>query len=235
MGMRSRQESTQKILKSMVPNTNIDYHYNSNFMPDTGTLEYLRLPAESENVRIESGVREKDEISVYYDPMIAKVVVRGKDRAEAIKLLDRTLKQFLVVGVRTNIPLLRKIIQQDQFKDGTMDTGFISDNRSILFGQDASSMEAIAIGCVLQILLCQSENCSLGPWILQDGASNFIPRRIPLSIQADQPYDCEVILRPGMKFKVNIVRRTWDSCNLILDLFIESNQYGPYTEHEYCW
>lgn len=206
MGMRSRRGSTQKILKSMVTNTNIDYRYNSNFMPDTGILEYLRLPAESENVRIESGVRENDEISVYYDPMIAKVVVKGKDRAEAIKLLDRTLKQFLVVGVRTNIPLLRKIIQQDQFKDGTMDTGFINDNRSILFGQDASSMEAIAIGCVLQILLCQSENCSLGPWILQDGASNFIPRRIPLSIQADQLYDCEVILRPGMKFQVNIVR-----------------------------
>lgn len=182
-------------------------------MPDTGVLEYLRLPPEHDNVRVESGVREKDAISVYYDPMIAKVIVRGKDRAEAIELLDRTLQQFLVVGVRTNIPLIRRIIQQAQFKNGTLDTGFINDNRSVLFGQAAPGPEAIAIGCLLEVLRHQGgDSSSRGPWAISEGASDFVQRRIPLSVKADKLYECEVCLEPKMGLRVNIVSHTLLDC-----------------------
>ena len=70
--------------------------YND-FLPSTGRLNFLRTPEPSATLRIESGVREGDEISIFYDPMIAKVVVHSPEggRDEAMKLLDSTLSSFL--------------------------------------------------------------------------------------------------------------------------------------------
>lgn len=65
---------------------------DQNFLPGAGTLEYLRTPLENVNVRVETGVRQGDQISVYYDPMIAKLVVWGSDRNEALlKFMDNLI------------------------------------------------------------------------------------------------------------------------------------------------
>lgn len=100
--------------------------YN-NFMPDTGKLLYFKYPAnESNRLRIETGVQAGDEISIHYDPMIAKVVVKGRDRYEAIKRLDLALSQIHIVGVETNVPFLQRILRVDDFTEQKIDTKFIT-------------------------------------------------------------------------------------------------------------
>ncbi|KAJ3113048.1 hypothetical protein HK098_007834 [Nowakowskiella sp. JEL0407] len=97
----------------------------NNFLPDTGVLKYLNTPAASPSVRIETGIRQGDAVSVYYDPMIAKLVVHGRDRASALALLRRKLEEFQVVGLRTNIEFLKRLAGHDAFARGEVETGFI--------------------------------------------------------------------------------------------------------------
>lgn len=102
---------------------------NNNFLPDTGKLYFYKYPPNNPNLRVETGVQQGDEISIHYDPMIAKVVVKGRDRDEAIKRLDSALKELQVVGVTTNVPFIRKILGIEEFSAGNVDTGFIGVNR----------------------------------------------------------------------------------------------------------
>ena len=94
------------------------------FLPATGRIEDFH-PAQSEAVRVDTGVRSGDEISIHYDPMIAKVTVRGKDRVHAIAELRTALAQTAVFGLVTNLPLLRGIARHPEFAAGRFDTGFI--------------------------------------------------------------------------------------------------------------
>jgi 3-methylcrotonyl-CoA carboxylase alpha subunit len=121
-------------------------------MPDTGKLEFLRIPSCSHDVRVETGVREGDEISVFYDPMIAKVIVHGHDRLEALRKLDKALQEFHVVGVRTNIPLLRRILNEEHFSKGSVDTGYIKQHQEILFAKLKPDDGVIGLAAVLRFL-----------------------------------------------------------------------------------
>ena len=76
------------------------------FLPATGRIIHLHLPAEGPHVRIDTGVRQGDEISMYYDPMIAKLIVWDRDRAAALRRLRGALAEFQVAGVATNIQFL---------------------------------------------------------------------------------------------------------------------------------
>lgn len=135
----------------------------SNFMPDTGRLKFLRIPEGTADVRIETGVREGDEITVYYDPMIAKVIVRGDNRLASLQLLDSALRDFNVVGVRTNIPLLRRILAEESFKEGMVDTGFIKTNESKLLVPMRPAPSEAALGAVLKILHSARKSSSNQP------------------------------------------------------------------------
>lgn len=125
-------------------------------MPDTGKLEFLGIPDSNEHIRVETGVRQGDNITVYYDPMIAKVIAKGQDRVEALRRLDQALQEFHVVGVRTNIPLIRKILAQEAFRHGSVDTGFIKSHHEILFEKSKPKAEHVALAAVIQILVAQS-------------------------------------------------------------------------------
>lgn len=98
---------------------------SNGFLPDTGPLLHLSTPAQSDSVRIETGVRQGDAVSVYYDPMISKLVVRGKDRNEALRVLRKALAEFEVVGLNTNIEFLKLLASHPSFIDGDVETGFI--------------------------------------------------------------------------------------------------------------
>jgi len=95
------------------------------FLPSTGTLVHLRAPEASADVRIDTGVRAGDAITPNYDPMIAKLIVRGADRAEAVRRLGAALAQYEVAGVQTNLRLLRGIAAHPAFASAELDTGFI--------------------------------------------------------------------------------------------------------------
>ncbi|PVV05448.1 hypothetical protein BB560_000041 [Smittium megazygosporum] len=111
----------------------------NNFLPDTGKLVFMSTPEPSENVRVETGVRQGDDISVNYDPMIAKLVVHGEDRGSALKLLIKSLNEFRISGLITNIEFLKKVVSVPDFKDGKVETGFIEKHRDILFESKKSA------------------------------------------------------------------------------------------------
>ena len=94
------------------------------FLPAPGRVEMFYEPL-ADHVRVDTGVRSGDDISLFYDPMIAKITVRGKDRAEAIVHLRSALAGTAVFGLTTNLPLLRGIAAHPLFAKGQVDTGFI--------------------------------------------------------------------------------------------------------------
>ena len=102
------------------------------FAPSTGTLARLRLPAESRHVRLESGVREGDEVSVHYDPMIAKLVTWDEDRDGALRHMAQALAACEIDGVQTNLDLLRRIVTHPDFRAAALDTGFIARHEAAL-------------------------------------------------------------------------------------------------------
>lgn len=75
----------------------------NNFLPDVGPLLHVSTPVKSEAVRLEEGFKEGGTIEVYYDPLIAKLVVHGEDRTEALRILRKALEEYQVVGLSTNI------------------------------------------------------------------------------------------------------------------------------------
>ncbi len=95
------------------------------FRPSTGTLIHLRQPRENAHTRVDTGVRENDAISPHYDAMIAKLIVWGEDRDAAIDRLRSALAQYEVVGVETNLRLLRAIAAHPAYAAAEVDTGFI--------------------------------------------------------------------------------------------------------------
>ncbi|MBC7977329.1 MAG: 3-methylcrotonyl-CoA carboxylase, partial [Myxococcales bacterium] len=103
------------------------------FLPSTGKLEFLATPAVSAEVRIDTGVRQGDEITPYYDPMIAKLIVRGATRAEAIARMSAALAQYHVVGLRTNLEFLGRLMTAPSFVEARLDTALIERERAHLF------------------------------------------------------------------------------------------------------
>ena len=103
------------------------------FLPSIGLLTHWRMPPESSRVRVDTGVREGDEISPFYDPMLAKLIVWGEDRAAACAQMSSALGQCEVVGVATNIAFLERVVAHEAFANARLDTGLIEANRDALF------------------------------------------------------------------------------------------------------
>ena len=103
------------------------------FLPATGTLEVINPPAENNYVRIDTGVLEGDKVSIYYDPMIAKLIVWGKDRAQALNRLTDALAEYRITGVTTNIGFLYNLATSSAFRASAVDTSFIETNHNEIF------------------------------------------------------------------------------------------------------
>src|SRR6266853_6055003 len=108
-----------------------------NFLPSTGTLVHLRLPEEGPRVRVDTGVRQGDTVTPFYDPMIAKVIVHDRDRASAMRRMAVLMGETEVVGVTTNAALLKALCSHKAFVGGEVDTGFIERHRDDLFAKPA--------------------------------------------------------------------------------------------------
>jgi acetyl-CoA carboxylase, biotin carboxylase subunit len=97
----------------------------NNFLPSPGRITRLRVP-QGPGVRDDSGVYEGSEVSIYYDPMISKFAVHGKDREEAIGRMRRALAEYNIGGIKTTLPFFREVLEDEEFVAGRIDTGFIS-------------------------------------------------------------------------------------------------------------
>jgi propionyl-CoA carboxylase alpha chain len=98
-----------------------------NFLPSTGRLVKYREPKPGKDVRVDTGVFEGGEISMFYDPMIAKLCTYGKDRLHAIDRMRRALDEFYVRGVSHNVPFLAALMAHPRFREGRLTTNFIAE------------------------------------------------------------------------------------------------------------
>ncbi len=112
------------------------------FLPSIGTITHLRVPS-GPNVRDDSGVYEGSEISMYYDPMISKLVVWGQDRDEALGRMRRALDEYVVRGIQTNLSFHRRVLRHAGFLAGRYDTGFIEREQSSIWAEPDAADGAI--------------------------------------------------------------------------------------------
>ena len=118
---------------------------DNNFLPSPGTITRLRIP-HGPGVRDDGGVYEGSEVSIYYDPMISKFAVWGRNRTEAIERMRRALREYEIGGIKTTLPFFRAVLEDREFVEGNLDTGFIAAfeaRRSEI--QDYPELEAVAI------------------------------------------------------------------------------------------
>jgi 3-methylcrotonyl-CoA carboxylase alpha subunit len=148
------------------------------FLPSTGRLIHLAPPAESLNVRIDSGVEEGDEITPHYDPMIAKLIVWDVDRDRALARMLQSLAQYRVVGVASNVDFLSRLVACPAFANADLDTGLIERERAFLFPEGVETPREVFLVAALAELLREEEIAQAAavrdsdphsPWHLRDG------------------------------------------------------------------
>jgi 3-methylcrotonyl-CoA carboxylase alpha subunit len=123
------------------------------FLPSIGTLAHLKPPAEGPHVRVDTGVRAGDTISIHYDPMIAKLIVWDRDRASAARRLSEALAQYEVVGVTTNLAFLKTLADHPAFRAAELDTGFIGRHGGDLFPAAGPAPRLALAAAALRLLI----------------------------------------------------------------------------------
>lgn len=151
---------------------------DNNFLPATGTLRVYRKPHatafQRSRVRIDDGVSEGDAISPFYDSMIAKLIVHGATREEALARLDAALAQTHIVGVATNVQFLRGVLRTDSFAHARLDTALIERERAVLFDQEPLGLPLAAAGAVVRTLIAERPSATLPePFARRDGWRAF--------------------------------------------------------------
>jgi 3-methylcrotonyl-CoA carboxylase alpha subunit len=152
------------------------------FLPSIGTLRHLRTPqavafkcnddpnsTHPAAVRIDSGVREGDAISPFYDPMIAKLIVWGASREEALARMGQALSEYQIVGVASNIAFLKRLIESKAFAGADLDTGLIERNQEELFPPARPASQAVLALASAALLDSEGDNIASDPWAATSG------------------------------------------------------------------
>ncbi len=139
------------------------------FLPQTGRITHLRFPTENGHVRIDTGVTQGKEISTYYDPMIAKLIVWDRDRLSALGQLRRALAETEIGGLITNTSFLAKLAGNKAFAKGDVDTGFITRHEKELLPSVPPANEEALLLAAVGSLLKDRPATSGDPWSGADG------------------------------------------------------------------
>jgi 3-methylcrotonyl-CoA carboxylase alpha subunit len=146
---------------------------DNDFMPATGKLTYLRQPEASRYVRVDTGVVENDEVSPFYDPMIAKLIVWDESRDRAISRMLRALDDYRIAGVTTNLSFLTSLTEHPAFKAAELDTNFINQHQASLFApsnkQDNQALVLAALFIMEQQKAPVTSGISSSPWQYSHG------------------------------------------------------------------
>jgi len=160
---------------------------DNNFLPATGTLQVYRKPQavsfERGDIRFDDGVREGDTISPFYDSMVAKLIVHGDTREQALARLDDALAQTHIVGLNTNVQFLRHVVRSDAFATAKLDTALIQREEAVLFKQDPVGLPAAAAAVVAHTLAAEQALAGKDPFSARDGFQSHgtVRRRFELS------------------------------------------------------
>jgi len=168
---------------------------DQDFLPATGSMAVFGLPAHSSferaSVRVDAGVRQGDAISPFYDSMVAKLIVHGADRAQALARMDAALAQTHIVGLKTNVQFLRQVVRIDSFARARLDTGLIAREAAQLFHQETVPLALAAGAWIAQVL--HAHACAVSalpgawqdPWAATDAWQSHAPMRRVFDLQAD--------------------------------------------------
>ena len=148
------------------------------FLPGSGKLERLRLPAPDEHVRVDAGVIEGDSVTIFYDPMIAKLIVWDRTRAEALQRMREALAQCDVVGPKSNVDFLERLVRHPAVIEGRIDTGYLDRHLEEFLG-DGDDTDPVALFAAATAWLLHEELDSMrvaaksgdpgSPWARTDG------------------------------------------------------------------
>ncbi len=166
------------------------------FLPATGRLRHLAFPEPSPTIRVETGVRTGDEISPYYDPMIAKLVVGGADRASALEAFSQALDATEIAGSVTNLPFLCALSRDGDFAAGNVDTGLIPRKQDALAATRSPS-PAIVSAAILAASGFDTLPTDDDPWSALAGYSHFHPVERRVSIGFGEEWIMGFVSVPG--------------------------------------
>ena len=185
---------------------------DANFLPATGTLQVARWPAHvaferSDGLpRVDSGVREGDAISPHYDSMIAKLIVWGEDRAQALARLDAALQATHIMGLHTNTAFLRRVVASHAFATADLDTALIERERKALFEAPPLRLELAAAAVAAHRQAAEAGLEDTDPWSRRDGwrLHGGAQRQLSLQVQGqkftllfDRLHDGATVLQIG--------------------------------------
>ena len=146
---------------------------DKNFLPATGTLHVYRKPAATAFdrglVRFDDGVREGDAISPFYDSMVAKLIVHGETRAQALARLDEALARTRIIGLATNVQFLRHVLSSPSFVQANLDTALIPREAALLFEQERVGAITAVAAAVVHTLLSERQANDTDPFSRSDG------------------------------------------------------------------
>jgi 3-methylcrotonyl-CoA carboxylase alpha subunit len=177
------------------------------FLPATGTLHHLRFPTstiEGAEIRVETGVRQGDAISPFYDPMIAKLVVHAADRSSALSALGRALEGMEVAGSTVNTGFLAALAADPDFAAGDVDTGLIDRKQDALVATPEPSARVAALAALAASGVLDRD-AGDDPWSALSGYAHFHPveRRVALE-HGERELTASIAARPGGRFAVSI-------------------------------
>jgi len=148
----------------------------NNFLPDIGTLQTYITP-KGPGVRVDDGFEQGMEIPIYYDPMIAKLVVYGKDRAEAIERMIRAIDEYTITGITTTLGFGRFVMQHPAFTSGRFDTHFVPKYFTPEVLQTENEQEAFIAALMMEQLLDKNDSIAVAPSINQEVSAWVSKRR----------------------------------------------------------
>jgi 3-methylcrotonyl-CoA carboxylase alpha subunit len=162
---------------------------DNNFLPATGTLQVYRKPQamsfERGDIRIDDGVREGDTISPFYDSMVAKLIVHGDNREQALARLDTALAQTQIVGLNTNVQFLRHVVRSPAFAKAQLDTALIQRESAVLFKQDPVGLEIAAAAVIAHALQAETAAQGADPFSRRDGFQSHGTTRRRFELEYD--------------------------------------------------
>ncbi|MFZ5439205.1 MAG: acetyl-CoA carboxylase biotin carboxylase subunit [Myxococcota bacterium] len=144
------------------------------FLPAIGTLAHLRFPehvafVRDGAIRVDSGVRPGDAITPYYDPMIAKLIVWGEDRQQALGRMADALGHTQIVGLATNVAFLKRLVESKAFSSADLDTGLIAKHHAELFPEPPKPGDAVLALAAAAVLSREAESAGKDPWSSRTG------------------------------------------------------------------
>jgi 3-methylcrotonyl-CoA carboxylase alpha subunit len=148
---------------------------DANFLPATGTLQVARWPVHASFTRdevlprVDTGFVEGDSVSPWYDSMIAKLIVWGEDRAQALARLDAALRDTHLVGLHTNVAFLRRVVTSRSFSSADLDTALIEREREVLFKMPGLPLPLAVAGAMAHLLAGEAARAGPDPWSRSDG------------------------------------------------------------------